>query len=254
MRLFVSFRRLIPALLILVGLAACTPRPAGHSGEVFDPYEANNRQTHELNKAVDRAIVRPIATATSGTSQGGVGQALGNLATNLGEPSNALNHALQGDAQGTATAVARLMINTFFGLGGLFDIAGDTGLPEDGTDFGETLHVWGAPEGAYIELPVYGPSTERDAVGRIVDAVIDPLDLLIPAEAAPYATAIRLAGRVSGRGKFSDTVDSVLYDSVDSYAQARLIYLQNRRYELGGAEGTIDADAYADPYADPYQE
>ena len=250
MRLFVSFRRLIPALLILVGLAACTPRPAGHSGEVFDPYEANNRQTHELNKAVDRAILRPISTASSGASRGGVGQALGNLATNLGEPANALNHALQGNAEGAMTAVARLMINTFFGLGGVFDIAGGTGLPEDGTDFGETLHVWGAPEGAYVELPLYGPSTERDAVGLIVDFIIDPLDRLIPADARPYATAIKLAGRVSGRGKFSETVDSVLYDSADSYAQARLIYLQNRRYELGGAEGTT----YADPYADPYQE
>jgi len=67
-----------------------------------------------------------------------------------------------------------------------------------------------------------------------------------------YGTAAAVSSRLSDRGRFTDTVDSILYESADSYAQARLIYLQNRRFELGASVADTSLDPSADPYEDPY--
>jgi len=121
------------------------------------------------------------------------------------------------------------------------------------TDFGETLHVWGAGEGAYVELPFLGPSTARDATGTLVDLVLNPIQLLLPPDEAMAATVTKLFSRLGDRDRFSATVESILYDSADSYAQARLLYLQNRRFGLGQAGAAEGADgAFIDPYEDPY--
>ena len=139
----------------------------------------------------------------------------------------------------------------------VFDAATAIGLPESPTDFGETLHVWGVGEGVYVELPFGGPSTARDATGILVDLAINPVRLALPEREATAATIAKLFSRLGDRNRFSETVESVLYDSADSYAQARLLYLQNRRFQLGQVtEGTDAAtdDGFIDPYEDPYAE
>ncbi len=154
---------------------------------------------------------------------------------NVGLPGAVLNNLLQGDIEGITRNTLRFVINSTVGVLGLFDPPAHIGIDEVETDFGETLAVWGIPEGAYVELPFLGPSTERDAVGRLVDIVIDPLDGVGSAPMSDYGTAARVADIVIDRGDFGDTLDSVLYESADSYAQSRLFYLQNRRFELGAA-------------------
>jgi phospholipid-binding lipoprotein MlaA len=115
------------------------------------------------------------------------------------------------------------------------------------TDFGETLHVWGVGEGYYLELPLLGPSTARDALGEVVDSVINPIGVLLPKPERYVGTLAKVASKIGDRARYSETVDSVLYDSADGYAQARLLYLQNRRYELGQTAGEDD---FEDPYAE----
>lgn len=144
--------------------------------------------------------------------------------------------------------IGRFAVNSTLGLGGVHDPAGqEFGLGEVDTDFGETLYVWGVPEGAYVELPLIGPSTQRDAFGKVVDLFIDPLNSVIDDHPALTIAGIKLASKVSDRARFGDTVDSILYDSADSYVQTRLLYLNHRWYELGMEGGEID------PY-DPYEE
>ena len=119
----------------------------------------------------------------------------------------------------------------------------------------ETLYVWGAAEGPYVELPVVGPATRRDAVGRVVDMFTNPLTYSLPSPEKYYSTGAKLASRLGDRGRYSETVDSILYESADSYSQARLIYLQNRRFELGSSVGGDAADPYSDdPYSDIYED
>ena len=244
----------IKTILICLGLAtgACTPVDPSKmtAGGVFDPYEDANRQTHEFNRALDRALLRSVGKGYAKAVPEDVQIMVGNFADNLSEPGHAVNHLLQGDLEAGVVNLYRFLVNSTLGLGGLFDAASEFNVNGEETDFGETLHVWGAPEGAYVELPFLGPSNERDAVGEIVDLFTDPLSYVLPKPEKYYGTAAKLVDRVGDRGRYADTVDSILYESADSYAQSRLIYSQNRRFELGGG----GADPYVDPYADPYED
>lgn len=231
------------ALLCLSLTACAAPQP---SAEGYDPLEPMNRSFHAFNQGLDTALIRPIATGTKGN--GFVGARIGDFADNLGKPGDIVNNILQLRLIKASENTLRFGFNTIFGLGGLFDVATEAGMPENDTDFGETLHIWGVGEGAYLELPLLGPSTTRDAVGEVVDAVIDPLNAL-PKPESYYATGAKIASKIGDRGKYSGTVDSILYESADSYAQAKLLYLQNRRYELGQAADEAD---FVDPYEDPY--
>ena len=242
----------VRALLVLSALAftllaGCAAPPTA-SG-INDPYEAENRKVHAFNKSVDKALF------SGGNKKDAIPEpvlrTVSNFGGNLGLPGKIVNSVLQGRPEPALHNSFRFLINSTLGVAGLFDPAGSSfGLPESDTDFGETLHVWGASEGPYLELPILGPSTERDLAGRVVDAFIDPLGFVLEGDKATIATAAKIGSKVSDRLRFGDTVDSILHESADSYAQTRLLYLQNRRFELG-MQVENDEDAY-DPYADPY--
>lgn len=243
--------RLVPVVLAL-GLAGCAAAPPG---EIADPYEPMNRRVHAFNKALDANLVRPAARLVKGDGASrppvegqppGVLQMVGNFGSNLSLPGKVVNSLLQGRPEPAVKNGFRFAVNTTLGLGGLFDPAGsDFALPEIDTDFGETLHVWGVPAGAYLELPLLGPSTERDLAGKIVDfALIDPLDNVLTDDQKLAGTAARVVSKAGERAQFGSTVDSILHESADSYAQTRLLYTQHRRYELKQEEDAID------PYAE----
>jgi phospholipid-binding lipoprotein MlaA len=244
------FSRALPVLgpvLVAAVLSGCTAPPPA-SG-VHDPYEAENRKVHAFNKSVDKALF------SGGNKKDAIPEpvlrTVSNFGSNLGLPGKVLNSLLQGRPEPALSNSFRFVINSTLGVAGLFDPAGSSfGLPESDTDFGETLHVWGAGEGAYLELPILGPSTERDLAGKVVDSLIDPMGFVLDGDDAKIATAAKIGSKISDRLRFGDTVDSILHESADSYAQTRLLYLQNRRFELG-MQVENDEDAY-DPYADPY--
>jgi phospholipid-binding lipoprotein MlaA len=222
------------AVASVFALSACsTPGPDFPASQVYDPYEEANRNTHALNKAVDKAVLRPVSKAYVAVLPEEAVISVGNFADNLGEPASAVNHLLQGDLRGVTRNVTRFLVNSTLGFGGLFDAAADLGVYPDESDFGETLHVWGAPEGAYIELPLLGPSNERDAVGKVVDIFTDPLDSVLTVHQKNAGRTTKVLKQVGNRGRYADTVDSLLYDSADSYAQGKLLGTQNRRHELG---------------------
>lgn len=242
------------ALMGALGLAACTtPGPNAIAGEPFDPFEEGNRKTHAFNKAIDRAVLRPSGNAYGAIPED-IQTGISNFAANLALPSEAVNKLLQGDVPGLLQNSYRFLVNTTLGLGGVFDPATYFGVPAATTDFGETLYVWGAQEGAYVELPFVGPSTERAAVGKIVDLFTNPLSYILPSPEKFIGTGAGLASKIGDRGRYADTIDSILYDSVDSYAQSQTIYLQNRRYGLGDEGSDAYLDPYDDLYGDPYEE
>ena len=234
------------ALFALV-LAACSAPDTAitRSGDVWDPYEQGNRKVHAFNRGLDRAIVRPASRGYSGLLPDEIEDSIGNVAENLSMPAVFVNAVLQGDMRTAGLATTRFLVNSVLGMGGMFDVASDFQVAEAEADFGETLHVWGVREGAYIELPVLGPSTERDAVGKVVDLFTNPLSYTLPSPENSYGTIASAASRLSDRGRYSDTIDSILYESADSYAQARLIYLQNRRFELGQSDQSAEIDPFA---------
>lgn len=263
---FISGRTLrsLLAVMTLAGLAACAAKPSADG--INDPFEPANRKVHAFNKGVDRALVGPAAKGY-GVVPEPVKRAVGNVADTLDLPGDIANNLLQVRLIAAAENTLRLGVNLTFGLAGTIDVSSELGLEGRPTDFGETLHVWGVGEGPYVELPLSGPSTARDTVGTVVDVALNPVRLALPEREATAATVLKLFSRLGDRDRFSDTVDSLLYESADSYAQARLLYLQNRRFQLGQAteaggatdDGFIDPyadtpsdDAFIDPYEDPY--
>lgn len=235
---------------VLLVSACAAPQP----GEmVNDPYENVNRKSHAVNKAVDRAVLRPTAMAYGTVVPNPARQGVSNMADNLELPSTIINGLMQADGELVLNNTFRFLINSTVGLAGLLDPASQMGLVDMDTDFGETLHVWGAREGAYVEIPLLGPSTERDAFGKIVDAALNPVRLIVPVEYTDLRYGLSAGEVLDDRYRFDQTISSTLYESADSYAQARLLYLQNRRFELGqSAEDDQDDPYYFDPYEDPY--
>ncbi|MFN4155091.1 MAG: VacJ family lipoprotein [Paracoccaceae bacterium] len=244
--------RAVLALAVFTLLAACAQKPAPTGFN--DPMEANNRQIHEFNRSVDAAILRPLSGSLRKGPPGPVMQGITNFAQNLDAPGAVVNNLLQGRPHFAVENTLRFALNTTIGIGGLFDPASAIGLHGKTTDFGETLHVWGAGEGNYVELPFLGPSTERDLVGKIVDVGLNPMRYVLPKPEKNIVPVAKVASSLGDRARYSETVDSVLYDSADSYAQARLLYLQNRRFQLGQTAGDAGDDAFEDPYEDIYGE
>lgn len=258
-------RRPVLAAFGIVLIAGCsTPGPGGAPGGIHDPYEETNRRNHAINRGLDKALLRPAGKSYTKVLPDPIEDSISYFAANLALPSTVVNNVLQGDLKGAGQNTLRFVVNSTVGFAGLADPATEFGIPAKETDFGATLHKWGVPEGAYVEIPGIGPSTERAAVGKVVDLFTNPLGYVLPKPERYLGTGAGVMSKLGSRGRYSDTVDSILYDSADSYAQSRLIYLQNRRFELGGKDGGAYVDPYddqngggqnaADPYADPYDE
>lgn len=146
--------------VLVVGLVACGPATLPPGDQVDDVYEEQNRAAHEFNLALDRAILSPTSEAYGEGVPEPVRQGVTNFASNLNQPSYVLNNLLQLRLGDAAQNTLRFAINSTLGIGGLFDPATAMGVAAQETDFGETMHIYGVPEGSYAVIPVLGPTTE----------------------------------------------------------------------------------------------
>ncbi|MYH59833.1 MAG: VacJ family lipoprotein [Boseongicola sp. SB0675_bin_26] len=243
----------IPHLAIPVVAAAAVSACSvpTEDGAINDPYESLNRVSHAFNKGADRAVIRPLSHAYGDTVPSPVRRSLSHVAAHLDEPKSVANHILQGDVESAGHSFFRFLVNSTVGVAGLFDpAAGGFGLERRQTGFGDTLAAWGVQDGAYVELPFAGPSTERDFVGLVVDVATNPVSH-ISSDVAILNTASAIPATLNVRYEFSETVDSVLRDSADSYAQLRLYYIQNRQFKLNQQDPD---DTGHDPFENLYDE
>ena len=247
------------ALLCGFGLAVLTACSVPEPGtDVHDPYENVNRATHRVNLELDRSALRPASQVYGTLVPSPVRRSVDNAAENLGMPSAVMNKLLQGDIEDAIHNTARFSVNTTLGLLGLFDPATEMGLESRDTGFADTLANWGASEGAYVVLPLLGPSTERDAAGRVVDILTDPIGSVLGPKLGDKAEDNSLnftAGTIiNNRYELTETIDSVLYDSADSYAQTGLFYLDSRRFALGESSEDAAIELYDDLYEGLFDE
>jgi len=233
-------------LCVILLVSACASVEADGPEAVNDPLEGLNRATHGLNKGIDRVALRPASRAYGTIVPNGLQVGIANVTSNLGLPADVLNHALQGDAEAAARLSTRFLLNSTIGIAGLGDPATELGVDAEPTDFGETLYVWGVGEGVYHELPLLGPSTSRDAVGRVVEIFIDPVQILANEAERDLLFGTTALGLLDQRHKLSGVIEPVYDSSEDSYAAARIAYLQNRRR---GLKGAADASDLEDPFA-----
>jgi len=191
-----------------------------------DPVQSFNRAMFAFNDAVDRALIRPLAVGYRAVLPQRMRNGVNNFFNNLRAPTTLLNDLLQGKPKRAQQTVNRFMVNSTLGLLGFVDIASKLGFPAHQEDYGQTLAVWGIPSGPYLVLPLLGPSTARDALGKVPEFYIaDPL--WDPDDTAVTVTRFGLRA-VDIRSRLLD-LDRIVQMQVDPYLFFRETYLQNRQ-------------------------
>ena len=225
-------------------LSACSP--SFKLGNYDDPYENVNRKSHEINKTIDKKFLKPSSQVYSKFLGQKPRNAISNFSENWGLPKDLVNYTLQGDIGNASKTTGQFLINSTIGIAGVFDLSEKFGINARGTDFGETMHRWGVSEGDYVEIIFLGPSTERDAVGKVADLILDPIGFIINPWQSGLRSTANVGNVLGNRAALGSTIDSILYESADSYAQTKLAYLQGRRFRLNPEISEV----YYDPYED----
>jgi len=228
----------VAALLILTGGCATAPSPADREAvaefaAVNDPAEPTNRAVFAINRGLDAAILKPVATFYRDFIPKFFQDRMNDLLDNLRSPVIFANDLLQGEIDRAVATLARFVVNSTLGLAGVNDIATSMGMEGHDEDFGQTLAVWGVPEGPYVMLPLFGPSNPRDTVGLIVDFLIDPFNIWAGNTDRDYAILSRTGARgVDQRAIHMEALDDIERTSLDYYAAIRSLYRQRRAEEI----------------------
>lgn len=213
------------ALLALASGCAST----GGAPPQKDPWERFNRGTHEFNDGLDRLVLKPAAQAYVEGVPGFAQEGVSNFFANVADVGTGLNNLLQGKFADGASDLARFAVNTVVGIGGLWDVATPMGLEKHDEDFGQTLGWWGVPPGPYLVLPVFGPSTLRDAPARFVDpSLYYNGEIADPAVRGGVAVVNVLQVR-AGLLKAERILDEA---ALDRYTFTRDAWLQRRRHHV----------------------
>jgi phospholipid-binding lipoprotein MlaA len=194
-----------------------------------DPLEGLNRGVFAFNEAVDRALLKPLATAYRAVVPSPVRTGVDNVFGNVGDAWSAVNHLLQGKVKSALEMTVRVTTNTVFGLGGLFDLATDAGLERQPEDFGQTLGKWGFGPGPYLVLPFYGASSLRDAAGLPLDRQASLPGIV---HDGTYRWGLTTLELVHARADLLSATNLLEQVAFDKYSFVRDSYLARRRNQV----------------------
>ena len=220
---------LLIQLVVLATLTACsTLKPTDDTAvqSSADPIAGFNRAMHRFNTAADKAVLRPVAKGYDKVLPDPAKRGIGNFFDNLNEPLNALNNLLQGKLDRTLSSTFRFVVNSTFGLAGLFDVADRMQVAEAKEDFGQTLGAWGVKPGPYLVLPLLGPSNFRDGLGLVVESVSYYPNGEIT-DSSGGRIALSVLDVVDTRASLLGT-DKLLDAQIDPYGFLKSSYEQNR--------------------------
>lgn len=220
-------------------MSACASIPENQLTE-SDPWEATNRTMFNVNVAFDNATIKPLSKAYRKVMPSPVRTGVSNFFRNLTTPRSVLNNVLQGKPANGLSELARFLLNSTIGVGGLFDVATATSLEEYPEDFGQTAAVWGVPDGPYLMLPLIGPQNLRDALFLPLDFLADPLFHYDVSSVRDRIYGLRM---IDLRYRLL-VVDDLLADSTDPYVTLRESYRQNREFEIYDGDPPEDDDFF----------
>ena len=205
-----------------------------------DPLKDLNQKTHNLNQTLDLQVASPVARFYKRITPDFIEIGVTNFTQNVEDLSIGLNNILQGKIKSGFSDLGRFALNSTIGIAGFLDIATDMGLEKHDEDFGQTLAVWGVPDGPYLVLPGLGPSTIRDTLAMIPDAFLTPLWLIDHDRTSYSLTAIDL---IDTRARYLGLESVVIGDEYLFYRDA---YLQSRQFEIKDGEIEDDFDDFDD--------
>ncbi|MBN9206001.1 VacJ family lipoprotein [Methylibium petroleiphilum] len=196
-----------------------------------DPLEPMNRATFALNEGVDKVVLKPVATAYKAAVPAPVRTGVSNFFSNLSDPWSGVNQILQGRVKEGASDFGRFGINTTFGLLGLMDVATGWGIPHQGDGFDDTLRTWGVVGGAYLVLPLVGPSDLRGLAALPIDSLASAPSQISDSRTANVLTALGIVDKRAHLLEVTRMIDDV---ALDKYSFVRDAYLQRRERRSGG--------------------
>ena len=235
------------ALRLLVGfaamllLAACQSTPRRDAAQApdaaiddtrrshaeLDPWEPTNRRIHAFNRQLDHYVMKPVARTYVNAVPRPARQGVSNFFNNLQQPVVAANLLAQGKPAESGRSVVRFLVNATFGLGGVFDVASRGGAPYYEADFGQTFALWGWDKSRYIVLPVFGGSTVRDGVGRLVNSRTSPINWFAEREGPHVGILYGITSRASALPN-----EAFMENAEDDYLLMRDVYFQRRGCQI----------------------
>jgi phospholipid-binding lipoprotein MlaA len=241
-------------VLSVGGIAGCAshdPEDEDSGYVEYDPLEPLNRKIHSFNMTMDRTIMRPVARGYEKVVPSPFRRSITNFFSNLTAPRSALNNFLQGKPGRGFNELGRFLFNSTLGVAGLFDIASAAGMERYDETFGETLGVWGVPEGPYVVIPFWGPNMMSDAFALPVDYYSDVWTYYDNSSVRDKVWGIRL---IDLRYRLL-SVDAFLEDSPDPYVAVREAFRQNRTFRVyDGNPPQEEEDFYDDEMFDEFFE
>lgn len=238
--MFIAMRKNIFILFFLLLLSSCSEYP-----EKEDPNVEFNRDMMNFNLAVDENVLRPVSYVYKEGTSATIRESIGSFLSNLKEPYYMLNYILAGDPEHAVNSLFRFVTNTIFGAFGFADVGGYVGLGRAETSYKETLTALGVDTGNYLMLPIFGPSSTRDAVGEVVSWFCDPVSYVI---GFPYMLGKAVLTAVNDRAENYDVLDRSINGSMDIYSVTRSLYFQ--KYGIKKPNTTVQDDIYDSPMPD----
>jgi len=214
--------KLRAALLLAGMLAGC----ATSGRNPADPLEPLNRVVFSFNDTADQAVIKPVARAYRAVLPGIVRSGVSNFFSNLEDVWISVNDVQQGKFQQGLDDFGRVLFNSTFGVAGIFDFASELGFQKHNEDFGQTLGSWGVGSGAYLVLPILGPSTIRDGFGLLLDT---RADLVFYIDGVPVHNSLYGTRAIANRANLLDASSVIEQAALDKYSFVREAWLQRRR-------------------------
>jgi len=252
------FALLLQTKSVIAGSTGSEELKDSSSQGASECFEGVSRAMFKFNHVLDKALFKPVAKgyrALPVPIRKGTGNAVDNLRSLL----TFSNHVLQGDFREAGTTAGRFAVNTTVGILGFFDPATKLGLKEQGKeDFGQTLGRWGVDSGCYFVLPVLGPTTVRDAVGKVGNVFLDPIYQVTHNSEIDNGVVgngnysehnyyyYRGTGAVDFRAKNIESWDSLEENSIDLYASLKSLYLQNRDKQIANSKSAVETQDDSD--------
>ncbi len=209
--------------LLALALSGCATGPRANPADPLEPW---NRGVYQFNDAVDRAVLKPVATVYQDYTPELLRRGIGNFFANLEDAWTSVNSVLQLKGQAAGESFTRFWVNTFFGLGGVLDIATEMQIPRHNEDFGQTLGHWGVGSGPYMMLPLLGPSTLRDTAALPAEWRGDPVTYVDDVGARNVLRGTRIVHRRASLLQQEKLLEGA---ALDKYSFLRDAYLQRRR-------------------------
>ncbi|WP_308019764.1 MlaA family lipoprotein [Neisseria mucosa] len=234
------------SLLFLIGL---TSPPAFAENNPADPYEGYNRAVFKFNDKADQYVLAPVARGYRKITPKPVRTGVSNFFNNLRDVVSFGSNVLRLDVKRASEDLVRVGINTTFGLGGLIDVAGAGGVPDNKNTLGDTFATWGWKNSNYFVVPLLGPSTVRDTAGNAITTVYPVKSAVFHTPAGRWSTTG--LNIVNTREALLDLTDGLEDAAIDKYSYTRDLYMKVRSRQTGGTlpqgeDDNIDIDELVD--------